>query len=105
MRSRPFKGCQSSRSTIKVSFFPVWRSKRNNRGGFRMFREADTALSVRPWRDWVGLKLFWSKVSQSTVDPEFVTVCLLSTVGLLISLCLAVLFNLPAAESLLQMPG
>jgi hypothetical protein len=73
--------------------------------GLRMSTQAGSAPSDRIWEGRLGYELFWNKLVQTSSDPDFVTVSLLSIAGLLISLSLTVLFDIPAAESLLGMPG
>jgi hypothetical protein len=71
----------------------------------RMSTQSGSAALARIWEGRLGYELFWNKLVQISGDPDFVTVSLLSIAGLLISLSLAVLFDIPAAESLLGMPG
>ena len=70
-----------------------------------MSRQVGTVPSVRSCEAAAGRALFWSKVFWSAKDPDLVTICLFSVIGLLVSLYLAAAFDIPAAESLLQMPG
>jgi hypothetical protein len=70
-----------------------------------MSTQAGSAPSARIWEGRLGYELLWNKLVQTSGDPDFVTVSLLSIAGLLISLSLTVLFDIPAAESLLGMPG
>ena len=70
-----------------------------------MSKQAGTAPLARSWEARAGRELLWNKAIQIARDPHFVTVCLWSIVGLLVSLCLTVFFDMPAAETLLAMPG
>jgi len=70
-----------------------------------MSTQAGSAPSARIWEGRLGYELLWNKLVQTSGDPDFVTVSLLSIAGHLISLSLTVLFDIPAAESLLGMPG
>ena len=70
-----------------------------------MSTQAGSAPSARIWEGRLGYELLWNKLVQTSGGPDFVTVSLLSIAGLLISLSLTVLFDIPAAESLLGMPG
>lgn len=69
-----------------------------------MSKQAGTAPLARSREARAGRELLWNKAIQIARDPHFVTVCLWSIVGLLVSLFLAVLFELPAADTLLDMP-
>ncbi len=70
-----------------------------------MSRQAGTAPSANSWDGRTGRELSWKQWLQSAADPSLVTVFLLSIVGLLVSLCLAFSIDIPAADTLLAMPG
>jgi hypothetical protein len=70
-----------------------------------MSEQAGTAPSARLWEGRAGREPLWNQMLQSAADPQFITSFLFSIIGLIASLCLAVLFDIPGAEALLAMPG
>lgn len=69
-----------------------------------MSSQADSARAARSGEGRSGYELFWNKVIQAARDEDFVAVCLLAVILLLMSLYLALLVDIPEVESLLQMP-
>lgn len=61
--------------------------------------------STRPWNGDAGRKQFLHRLLQTEIDPEIVTIFLLSITGLLVSVGLAILVGIPEAETLLAMSG
>ena len=70
-----------------------------------MAKQAGIAPSAQLLEAPAGRELIWNQLLQSAPDPQLVTLFLFSMIGLLVSLCLAVFFDIPAAETLLAMPG
>jgi hypothetical protein len=61
-----------------------------------MSRQSGSERSASLWAGRTGYEPFWNKVTQSIRDEDFVTVSLFSIVGLLVSLYLTFLINIPA---------
>ena len=70
-----------------------------------MSKRTGIATSARLWERRAGGDSFWDQVIQLGDDPQFVPVFLFSVIGLLVALCLAILFGIPGADSLLAMGG
>jgi hypothetical protein len=61
--------------------------------------------STRTWNGHAAGKRFWNRLIETAIDPQFISVCLLSITGFLLSLALAILVRIPEAEALLSIPG
>ena len=67
-----------------------------------MSSQADRTACARAQR--VQRDLSWNTVIQIARNEDSATLCLLAVAGLLASLYVAILIDIPAAETLLQLP-